>query len=114
MSGDATYDTGMKVRREVLGDEHVYDAIANAIKLTAPSPEFVTRYAWGGVWPRDGLDRMRSAMTLAVLTSPGREDEFQLHVRAAVPNGLTTNEISEVLFTQPAARRVLAQDADRD
>jgi 4-carboxymuconolactone decarboxylase len=128
MSGDATCDTGIKVRREVLANEHVDQPIGNAIKLTAPSQEFITRYAWGGVTARDGVDRrMRSATTLAVLTAPGPEDKFELHFRPAVPNGLTTNGISEVLLhtavyagVQAAnaaltiVRRVLAQDSDRD
>jgi 4-carboxymuconolactone decarboxylase len=89
----------MKVRREVLGDEHVDRAIANASELTAPFQEFITRYAWGSVWARDGLDRRtRSAITLAVLTALGREHELALHVRAARINGLTDPEIGEVLL----------------
>lgn len=90
---------GMKVRREVLGDEHVERAAAAATPFTQPFQDFVTRYAWGGVWTRDGLDRRtRSAITLALLAALGRENELAIHVRAAVRNGLTESEIAEVLL----------------
>jgi 4-carboxymuconolactone decarboxylase len=93
------YEAGMKVRREVLGDEHVDRAVENTTELTAPFQDFITRYAWGSVWARDGLDRRtRSAITLAVLTALGRERELALHVRAARRNGLTPAEIGEVLL----------------
>jgi 4-carboxymuconolactone decarboxylase len=93
------YEAGMKVRREVLGDEHVERATENATELTAPFQEFITRYAWGSVWAREGLDRRtRSAITLAVLTALGREHELALHIRAAVRNGLSPQEIGEVLL----------------
>jgi 4-carboxymuconolactone decarboxylase len=96
---DDSYEDGMRVRREVLGDEHVDRAIENATNLTAPFQEFITRYAWGSVWTREGLDRRtRSAITLAVLTALGREHELALHVRAARTNGLSPAEISEVLL----------------
>jgi len=96
---DDLYDAGMRVRREVLGDDHVDRATAGATAFTAPFQEFITRFAWGGVWTRDGLDRpMRSAITLAVLTALGREQELALHVRAARRNGLTADEIGEVLI----------------
>ena len=98
MSDDA-YDTGMQVRREVLGDEHVDRALAGTTDFTAPFQDFITRYAWGSVWARAGLDRRtRSAITLAVLTALGRDHELALHVRAARTNGLTPQEISEVLL----------------
>ena len=98
MSDDA-YQAGMKVRREVLGDEHVERAIEATTDFTAPFQDFITRYAWGSVWSRDGLDRRtRSCITLAVLTALGNEHEFALHVRAARRNGLTADEISEVLL----------------
>jgi 4-carboxymuconolactone decarboxylase len=98
MSDDA-YDAGMKVRREVLGDAYVDRVLANATELTAPFQEFITRCAWGSVWTRDGLDRRtRSAITLAVLTALGREHELALHVRAARTNGLSAQEIGEVLM----------------
>ena len=98
MSDDA-YDAGMKARREVLGDEHVDRAIEGTTEFTADFQDFITRYAWGSVWTRDGLDRRtRSCITLAVLTALGREHEIALHVRAARTNGLTAEEISEVLL----------------
>jgi 4-carboxymuconolactone decarboxylase len=96
---DDTYDAGMRVRREVLGDEHVDRAIERTTDFTAPFQDFITRYAWGGVWTREGLDRRtRSAITLAVLTALGRENEIAMHVRAARRNGLEPAEISEVLL----------------
>ena len=93
------YDDGMKVRREVLGDEHVDAAIDSTTPFTEPFQDFITRYAWGSVWTREGLDRRtRSAVTLAVLTALGREHELALHVRAARRNGLSAGEIGEVLL----------------
>ena len=98
MSQD-NYEQGMRVRREVLGDEHVDRAIAATTDFTADFREFITRCAWGAVWSRDGLDRRtRSILTLAVLTALGREDEIALHVRGALANGLTPQEISEILI----------------
>ncbi len=92
-------ETGMKVRREVLGDEHVDRAVAAATAFTQPFQEFITRYAWGGVWTRDGLDRRtRSAVTLALLAALGRENEIAIHVGAALRNGLTEAEIAEVFI----------------
>lgn len=96
---DPAYDAGMKVRREVLGDEHVDRAIQRTTEFTQPFQDFITRYAWGSVWTRPGLGRdVRSAITLAVLTALGRENEIEMHVRAAVRNGLSAAEISEVLL----------------
>lgn len=93
------HEIGMRVRREVLGDEHVDRAMRAATPLTAPFQEFITRYAWGGVWARPGLDRRtRSAITLAVLTALGREHELELHLRAAARTGLSEEEIGEVLL----------------
>ncbi len=122
---DPVRDVGMKVRREVLGDAHVDRAVANTTELTAPFQDFITRYAWGSVWTRDGLDRRtRSAITLSILTALGREEELAMHVRAARTNGLTPEEIGEVLLHTavyagvPAAntayaiaQRVLDEDA---
>ena len=89
----------MKVRRAVLGDAHVDRAIERTTDFTAPFQEFITRYAWGDVWTREGLDRRtRSVITLAVLTALGRENEIAMHVRAALRNGLTPEEIGEVLL----------------
>jgi 4-carboxymuconolactone decarboxylase len=96
---DPAHEAGMRVRREVLGDAHVDRAVAASTPFTEPFQDFITRYAWGGVWTRDGLDRRtRSAITLAVLTALGREQELELHVRAARRNGLTPEEIGEVLL----------------
>ena len=92
-------EPGERVRREVLGDEHVDRAQAKATPFTAPFQDFLTRYAWGDVWSRPGLDRrMRSAITLAALTATRSEGELELHVRAALRNGLTPEEIAEVLL----------------
>jgi len=90
---------GMRVRREVLGDEHVERAIAHTTPLTEPFQEFITRCAWGEVWARPELDRRtRSAITLALLSALGREGELALHARAALRNGLTVTEIGEVVL----------------
>ena len=109
------YEAGMKVRREVLGDEHVDRAIESTTPFTEPFQEFITRYAWGSVWTREGLDRRtRSAVTLAVLTALGREHELAMHVRAARRNGLSADEIGEVLLHTavyagvPASNRAFA------
>jgi 4-carboxymuconolactone decarboxylase len=99
MNDDEQYEQGMKIRREVLGDEHVERAIANTTDFTAPFQEFITRYAWGGTWSRDVLDRKtRSVVTLTVLTALGRENEIAMHVRAALRNGMTKEEIAEVFI----------------
>jgi 4-carboxymuconolactone decarboxylase len=96
---DDRYEAGMAVRREVLGDAHVDAAVAATTELTAPFQDFITRYAWGDVWSRDGLDRRtRSCVTLAVLTALHCHDELAMHVRAARTNGLTAEEIGEVLL----------------
>jgi len=112
---DPLYEDGMQVRREVLGDEHVDRAIERTTEFTAPFQDFITRYAWGAVWARDGLDRRtRSAVTLGVLTALGREHEIAMHVRAALRNGLSAAEIGEVLLHTsvyagvPAANRAFA------
>ena len=98
-SEDSAYDRGMKVRREVLGDEHVDRAIGRTTEFTADFQDFITRYAWGEIWSRPGLDRKtRSCITLTALVALGRLDELELHVRAAVRNGLTEQEIGEVFL----------------
>jgi 4-carboxymuconolactone decarboxylase len=90
---------GEEVRRAVLGDEHVDRATAAATPFTAPFQEYVTRTAWGQVWSRPGLDRRtRSCVTLAVLAALRCHDELAMHVRAAVRNGVTAEEIREVLL----------------
>jgi 4-carboxymuconolactone decarboxylase len=98
-SSSPSDEGGDRVRREVLGDEHVDRAQANTTPFTAPFQDFITRYAWGEVWSRPGLDRRsRSMITLAVLTALRAEGELELHVRAARRNGLTDDEIAEVLL----------------
>ena len=92
-------EEGMAVRREVLGDAHVDRAMAATTPFTAPFQELITRYAWGEVWRRPGLDRRtRSAVTLGMLVALRCEDELALHVRAALRNGLRPEEIGEVLL----------------
>jgi 4-carboxymuconolactone decarboxylase len=99
MADDPTHDAGMEVRRAVLGDAHVDRAIERTTDFTAPFQDFITRYAWGSVWTRPGLERRtRSAITLAVLTALGRENEIAMHVRGALRNGMTAEEIGEVLL----------------
>lgn len=123
---DQSYSQGMRVRREVLGEDHVDRAAEQATPLTAPFQDLITRYAWGAVWSREGLERKtRSAITLAVLTALGREHELALHVRAARRNGLSEAEIGEVLLhtaiyagvpaanaAYAVAQRALAEGAD--
>ena len=90
---------GMRVRRAVLGDAHVDRAIAGTTELTADFQDFITRYAWGEIWTRPGLDRrMRSAITITALVALGHENELAMHIRAARRNGLSADEIKEVLL----------------
>ena len=90
---------GMDVRRAVLGDEHVDRAAARTTPFTADFQDLITRYAWGEIWTRPGLDRRtRSCITLAALVARGHEHELALHVRAALRNGLTPDELKEVLL----------------
>ena len=94
-----TYDSGMEVRREVLGDEHVDRALARRTEFTADFQDLITRYAWGEIWTRPGLDRRtRSCITLTALVAGGHQHELAMHVRAARRNGLTPDEIKEVLL----------------
>jgi len=96
---DNLHDAGMKVRREVLGDAHVDRAVAGTTEFSAPFQEFITNMAWGSIWTREGLGRReRSMITLAVLTTLRAEDELAMHVRAALRNGLTADEIREVIL----------------
>ena len=99
---DSAYDRGMQIRREVLGDEYVDAAVGRTTEFTADFQDFITRYAWGEIWARPGLDRRtRSCITLTALVALGRLDELELHLRAAIRNGLTEQEIGEV-FLQSA------------
>jgi len=93
------HEKGMKIRREVLGNAHVDRAAQTATDFTAPFQDLITRYAWGEVWSRPGLSRhTRSLLTLAMTIALNREDEFRLHLRAALTNGVTKEEIQEVLL----------------
>lgn len=99
LSDAERWEQGMTVRREVLGDAHVDRAVANATALTADFQDFITRVAWGDVWSRPGLDRRsRSVAVLSSLIALGHEEEFAMHVRAALRNGLTVDEIREVIL----------------
>jgi len=90
---------GMKIRREVLGDAHVDSAVKTATDFAAPFQDLITRYAWGEIWARPGLSRhIRSLLTLAMTVALNREDEFRLHLRAALNNGVTRQDIQEVLL----------------
>ena len=106
---DPLYDEGMEVRRAVLGDAHVDGAIERTTEFTAPFQEFITRYAWGTIWAREGLDRRTPSVTAL-----GREHEIAMHVRAALRNGLSPQEIGEILLHTsiyagvPAANRAFA------
>jgi 4-carboxymuconolactone decarboxylase len=96
---DERYERGLGVRREVLGEAHVDAAMEGASPLTADFQELITRYAWGEVWARPGLDRRtRSCITLTALVAGGHDHELALHLRAARRNGLTWDEIKEVLL----------------
>ena len=96
---DDAYERGMAVRREVLGDEHVDRATERATEHTRDFQDFITRYAWGEIWSRPGLDRRtRSCITLTALVANGHFDELAMHVRAARRNGLSPEEIAEVLL----------------
>jgi 4-carboxymuconolactone decarboxylase len=127
-SEDSAHDRGMQIRREVLGDEYVEAAVGSTTEFTADFQDFITRYAWGEIWARPGLDRKtRSCITLTALVALGHLDELELHVRAAVRNGLTEQEIGEI-FLQSAvycgvpaansafavARRVLSERGDEE
>jgi 3-oxoadipate enol-lactonase/4-carboxymuconolactone decarboxylase len=96
---DDPYERGLRIRREVLGDEHVDEALERTTEHTAAFQDLITRYAWGEIWARPGLDRRtRSCITLTALVALGRFDELALHVRAARRNGLSDAEIEEVLL----------------
>ena len=123
---DETHERGMEVRRQVLGDGHVDEAIRTTTELTADFQSFITRYAWGEIWTRPGLDRKtRSCITLTALVALNRPEELEMHLRAALRNGVTIEEIREVLLHcavycgVPAAngafaiaRRVLEESAE--
>ncbi|MFI5082405.1 MAG: 4-carboxymuconolactone decarboxylase, partial [Streptosporangiales bacterium] len=119
---------GMTVRREVLGNEHVDRAVAATTPFTEPFQDFITRYAWGDIWSRPGLSRAeRSLVTLSVLAAMQHEHELAMHVKAALRNGLTPEQIQEVLLQVavyagvpvanrafPIAQRALAEAREAD
>lgn len=121
---DPTFENGMKVRREVLSDAHVDRAEQNKNTFTEDFQELITRYAWGSVWTRPGLPRTtRSAITLTAMIAGGYWEELEMHIRAALRNGMTADEIKEVFLQSaiycsvPAAnvafgigKRVLAEE----
>jgi 4-carboxymuconolactone decarboxylase len=93
------YEQGMKVRREVLGDAHVDKSLQNRDAFNEEFQDLITRYAWGEIWTRPGLTRQtRSMITLAMMVALNRGEEFRMHVRAALKNGVTREEIKEVLL----------------
>jgi 3-oxoadipate enol-lactonase/4-carboxymuconolactone decarboxylase len=99
LAGFLAEGAGFRTRREVLGDAHVDRAIARTTDFTADFQAFITRYAWGEIWTRPGLDRrMRSAVTITALVALGYENELAMHVRAALRNGLMPDEIKEILL----------------
>lgn len=96
---DSRYTTGMRVRREVLGDDYVERALAQATEFDADFQRFITEVAWGSLWARPDLDRRsRSLVTIAILAALGRQDELALHLRASQNNGVEPGEISEALL----------------
>lgn len=93
------YDKGLQIRREVVGDEYVDAVLARQDEFTGPFQDFITRYAWADVWGRPGLDRrMRSCLTVALLAALGRDRELAIHIRGALRNGVTPDELREVLI----------------
>ena len=126
MNDAERFRQGMTVRREVLGDEHVDRAVTGTTPFTAPFQDFITRYAWGDIWSRPGLSRAeRSLVTLSVLAAMQHEAELAMHVKAALRNGLTPEQIREVLLQVavyagvpvanrafPVAQRAIAEAQD--
>jgi 4-carboxymuconolactone decarboxylase len=99
MTEDERYEAGLSVRRKVLGDAHVDRSIANRTELTEEFQTLITRYAWGEIWTREGLPHhTRSLVTIAMMVALNRSEELALHLRAAKNNGVTREEIKEVLL----------------
>ncbi len=96
---DTAFEKGLATRRQVMGEDYVSAALANATDFTRPIQDHITRAAWGDVWQRPGLDRRtRSLVTVAMLTALGKQHELKGHVRGALANGATVQEIQEVLL----------------
>ena len=99
MDQTETYENGLKLRRSVLGDAHVDRSLAQLTPFNTEFQDLITRYAWGEIWTRPGLPRhIRSLLTLAIMVALNRGEEFKMHVRAAFNNGVTSDEIKEVLL----------------
>ena len=99
MNEEERYEAGMQVRRKVLGDAHVDRSIANRTEVTEEFQNLITRYAWGEIWTREGLPRhTRSLLTISMMVALNRSEELALHLRAARNNGVTRDEIKEVLL----------------
>ena len=99
MNDDQRYEAGMGVRRAVLGDAHVDRSLVNRTEVTEEFQNFITRYAWGEIWTRDGLPRhTRSLLTIAMMVALNRSEELALHLRAARNNGVTREQVKEVLL----------------
>jgi 4-carboxymuconolactone decarboxylase len=99
MNDDERYEAGLKTRRKVLGDGHVERSLANRTEITEEFQNFITRYAWGEIWTREGLPRhTRSLITIGLMVALNRSEELALHLRAAKNNGVTRDEIKEVLL----------------
>jgi 4-carboxymuconolactone decarboxylase len=99
MNEDERYERGLDVRREVLGEAHVARSLENRTELTTEFQDFITRYAWGEIWTRPGLPRhTRSLLTISMLVALNRGEELRLHLRAAKNNGVSRDEIKEVLM----------------
>jgi len=99
MNEQQRYEQGMKLRREVLGDAHVDKSLEKRNALNEEFQDLITRYAWGEIWSRPGLSRqMRSMLTVAMMVALNRQEEFRLHLKAALNNGVTPEQIKEVLL----------------
>jgi len=99
MQDDQRYEQGMTVRRSVLGDAHVDRTVQNLTPLNTDFQDFITRYAWGDIWSRPGLDRhTRSMITIAMLIALNREAELKMHLNAAFNNGVTREELKELIM----------------
>ena len=99
INSQQTYDHGLEIRRLVLGSEYVERSLKNATDFSRPLQELVTEYCWGAVWGREGLPkRIRSMLNLAMISALNRPHELKLHVRGALRNGVTREEISEILL----------------
>jgi 4-carboxymuconolactone decarboxylase len=124
----ATFDTGLEIRKSVLGEAYVENALANADDFSRPFQEYVTEYCWGKIWGSDGLDRkQRSLLNLGMLAGASRWQEFELHFKGAFVNGMTERELQDVIMqigcycgipagieAMRVARRVLAERVQGD